>query len=225
MKHWFRRILPFLLYALFFLPSIIRSFQGANGQIDLFNDASNYFYSIFYNLVILLVTLIALIKIEKKTIALCDLSFPSLSKLSSIFFYLVFIIAFSYLLSLFLSFFTPDQINERVPFNNPNLIPLLLISMLAVGYMEEIFFRGYLLFSFDSWLPQSVSIIISTFLFSIGHGYQGLAAIPGTFLLGLIFVWIRKKEASLHIPAITHALYNTFIVLVTSEITFFNQNY
>jgi len=86
---------------------------------------------------------------------------------------------------------------------------ILCFSCISASYLEESFFRFYLLSKKDELNLNKVQIIaVSTALFSVCHLYWGFwgflnAAISGTFLC---LIFLRYK--SIHGIAIAHALYN-----------------
>lgn len=209
-----KNLLPLALFALFFLPSVLQNLERTNETIDLFNSPDTYLFTLFGNSIITLTTLLALFKVQKIPLKDSGLRIPSYRAILSIPLYLFTLFIGSILISLVVAQFFPEHLNQnKVPFHTPKLIPLLLLTMLSVGYTEELFFRGYLLFSFEKWMPPILATLLSAILFSLGHAYQGLAAIPGTFLLGILLTGIRKHSDSLHIVAITHGLYNFLLVL------------
>lgn len=86
-------------------------------------------------------------------------------------------------------------------------IPLLLLSALRAGLIEEVVFIGYL---FDrlrrlgwSWW----AIIVSTAaLRGAYHAYQGIGAIVGNFVMGLVFGWCYKRWGRVMPLVIAHTL-------------------
>ena len=86
---------------------------------------------------------------------------------------------------------------------------VLCISCLFSAYLEEVFFRFYLISVKDDLnMSTSTVLIFSTALFAICHIYEGPwgflnAAISG-FILGFIFI----SSKSLHGISVAHALYN-----------------
>lgn len=91
---------------------------------------------------------------------------------------------------------------------------MLALLMLCIGYCEETFFRVYLVDTLGTVLGRKAAIIISAFLFAIGHLYQGYLSTAIIFFLGLGFQWIYYKYRSIHVNAIVHALFDTISVLV-----------
>jgi len=120
-----------------------------------------------------------------------------------------------------ISAFLPEIESAFLPrvmwrFSAPALIPLALISSLAVGYREEVFFRAYL-------INRSSEIGVSTVgavgggavLFAVGHLYQGVAGFVVALLLGVALGAIYARTRSLHGVAVAHGLYNLTILLIS----------
>jgi len=89
----------------------------------------------------------------------------------------------------------------------------LAFAASAVGFGEELLFRGYLISRWQRLsgsLPQA--ILISVAFFAIGHIYQGLLGVIGSAFLGLIYALFFAKFRRLWPIAIAHAL-TDFILL------------
>jgi membrane protease YdiL (CAAX protease family) len=88
----------------------------------------------------------------------------------------------------------------------------MLFSCLSTGYLEEGFFRFYLLSKLgETGIKNGTLVFVSTLLFSVCHIYEGPwgmlnAVLAGTFL-SLMFLHFR----SLHGIALAHGLYNAFV--------------
>lgn len=87
------------------------------------------------------------------------------------------------------------------------------IASLAVGFTEELLFRGYILTRWQGFSGSLVqAVIVSSILFGIGHAYQGLAGVVSTtavgLAFGLVFIYLRR----LWPVALAHALLD-FIAL------------
>ena len=104
------------------------------------------------------------------------------------------------------------------------LIPRgILQSMLAfamvvvVALSEETMFRGYLILRFKAITDSPVwAILLSAFVFSLGHGYEGSAGVVtvglmGVFL-GVVYVWRKSLVA----PIVIHFLQDFITIVVQS---------
>lgn len=88
-------------------------------------------------------------------------------------------------------------------------LPVIVIAMVSVGFVEELLFRGYFIARLRQLgRPTSSAVIGSALLFSIGHGYQGPTALVFSFLagVGLGWLWIRRPHVGAF--ALGHAAYN-----------------
>lgn len=91
------------------------------------------------------------------------------------------------------------------------IVSLLIVGVLA-GFSEEIFFRGTLqrLLTDNNRAPHS-AIWVTAFIFSAIH-LQFYGFIP-RLLLGAWFGYLLYWSGSLWLPAIIHALNNSFVVI------------
>lgn len=89
---------------------------------------------------------------------------------------------------------------------------LVALFCLAVGYREELFYRGYAIRSMLSLgAGDKAAWALSSLLFAAGHAYQGPAGMLSSGLIGLIFGRAFLKGGSLHALAWAHALVNFLI--------------
>jgi membrane protease YdiL (CAAX protease family) len=79
-----------------------------------------------------------------------------------------------------------------------------LVSTVAV--CEEIIYRGFVQFVFESWSGGSVTvgIVASAATFALAHFYQGRRGLFSTSLVGLLFSAIRAWTGSLLAPLVAH---------------------
>ena len=91
---------------------------------------------------------------------------------------------------------------------------MLALMMLGVGYCEEFFFRVYLVDTLKTVLGKKAAIIISAVFFALGHMYQGYLAVIIIFFIALGFQWIYCRYRSIHVNAMTHAVFNVISVLL-----------
>jgi membrane protease YdiL (CAAX protease family) len=84
---------------------------------------------------------------------------------------------------------------------------LAIFLVIVVAISEETLFRGYLILRFTQITKnRTASLIISSVLFSLGHGYEGSSGIVTVgaigFALGLVYVWRQSIIA----PVVIHFL-------------------
>jgi membrane protease YdiL (CAAX protease family) len=99
--------------------------------------------------------------------------------------------------------------------SNPAMIGPILITCIATGYREELFFRSYLLtYMKQRNIPAAAAIIASTLLFGLGHVYQGIVGFAGTAVIGLFFALMFVRKRNLHSVALAHGIYNFVTLMV-----------
>jgi membrane protease YdiL (CAAX protease family) len=79
-----------------------------------------------------------------------------------------------------------------------------LVSTVAV--CEEIIYRGFAQFVFQSWSHGAVmaGIIGSAGMFALAHSYQGRPGLVSTSIIGLLFSAVRASTGSLLAPLVAH---------------------
>lgn len=104
-----------------------------------------------------------------------------------------------------------------------------VLSMLLIGYVEEMLFRGFL---FKALIPKDgikIAVIISAVTFGIGHivnllaGQANLETVIQVFFAiawGFIFTMVFYKSKSLIPCIITHGLVDAFSKFAANNITF-----
>lgn len=102
-------------------------------------------------------------------------------------------------------------------FNKTISIPNLIAGTIVIGFVEELFFRGFLfgqIFKYTKFGFIS-SIVLSATIFGIGHLYQSqnLFELVGifivTFMGAILFAWLYVEwNYNLWVPIFLHALMN-----------------
>ncbi len=77
---------------------------------------------------------------------------------------------------------------------------------LTAGIVEEIVYRGFLIWYLSLFMPPWAAIIASSVVFGAGHAYQGLNGALRTGALGLGFAVLFVASGSLWLPMAAHAL-------------------
>jgi uncharacterized protein len=84
-------------------------------------------------------------------------------------------------------------------------LALLLVAVVALA--EETIFRGYLLLRFPAVLPNATaSLLLSSAIFAIGHGYEGSAGLVTVGMMGIVFAIVYLWRGSLMAPIVMHFL-------------------
>ena len=103
---------------------------------------------------------------------------------------------------------TPEYIGLLMPSSGRERTLYSLVAISA-GITEEILYRGFLtyvlLISFPA-LGVWLSILVSAFLFGLGHLYQGVSGVLRTFILGFILSVIYLATGTLLLCIAIHML-------------------
>jgi membrane protease YdiL (CAAX protease family) len=93
---------------------------------------------------------------------------------------------------------------------------LAFVLVVIVALSEETIFRGYLMLRFGAITNSpAVAVILSAFVFSLGHGYEGSAGVVTVGVMGLVFALVYLWRGSLVAPIVMHFLQDFIgIVLV-----------
>ena len=78
-------------------------------------------------------------------------------------------------------------------------------SLLAVGFVEEAMFRGYLQLRLATWLGARRGWILTAIVFTVLHAGQSITGLVSVFVTGLVFGWIMKKSENIVGLSIWHA--------------------
>ena len=76
---------------------------------------------------------------------------------------------------------------------------------ITAGIVEELVFRGYLVWSLAVIVPPGVTIVLAAIVFGIGHAYQGVAGMIKTGVMGLVFGLLYVLSGSIWLPMFVHA--------------------
>lgn len=189
-------------------------FYVISNSIVLNNYGQISIQSLLVNTVIT-VTLVSTIISTKKT------KYYGLTKVNKPKKYLYFI---PLLLLVLINFIGGVKIN-----NTPKEIILFILTMLEVGFIEEILFRGFLFKTIEKD-DQKTAIIITSLTFGIGHIVNllnGADFIPTLMQIlysvsvGYLFVKILIKTKSLWPCIITHSLLNALSIFSNQTTTVF----
>ncbi len=100
--------------------------------------------------------------------------------------------------------------NEKGPWEF--VLAFLLVAVVAL--CEEAIFRGYLILRFRNITSRAVAaVLLSSLIFSLGHGYEGTAGVLTVGVMGLVFALVYLWRKNLTAPIVMHFL-NDFIVIV-----------
>ena len=114
-------------------------------------------------------------------------------------------------------------------FNNKNILGLVIVKYIIVGFVEETVFRGWGYNSLSKIVSHKKAAIISTIFFALLHwpayfvklyrfgtfdfiGLIGQSSSP--LIWGFVFCWLLKKGKTLWNPILAHILYDLAYVLL-----------
>jgi membrane protease YdiL (CAAX protease family) len=85
------------------------------------------------------------------------------------------------------------------------LLAFILVTVVAVA--EETIFRGYLILRFKAVTDRGVAAaLLSSIVFSLGHGYEGMAGVISVFSIGVVLALVYLWRKSLVAPIVIHFL-------------------
>ncbi|ALV44664.1 CAAX protease [Arthrobacter alpinus] len=86
-------------------------------------------------------------------------------------------------------------------------VPVLVLSAIRAGVLEEVILNGYLLGRLQKiGLGPWAAIVLSALLRGSYHAYQGFGPFIGNFAMGLLFGWVYKKYGRVAPLVVAHAL-------------------
>jgi hypothetical protein len=91
-----------------------------------------------------------------------------------------------------------------IPHNDNELVRFYGLSITA-GIVEEILWRGFLIWYLDQFMPLWGAALVSTIGFGLAHAYQGLAHLPQITIVGAAFAGLYLLTGSIWLPVILHA--------------------
>jgi membrane protease YdiL (CAAX protease family) len=91
-----------------------------------------------------------------------------------------------------------------IPQNGSELGRFYLLSLTA-GIVEEILWRGYMIWYFDHFMPLWAAALISTVSFALAHAYQGAGNLPKILLVGAAFAGLYLMTGSVWVAVVLHA--------------------
>jgi membrane protease YdiL (CAAX protease family) len=104
-----------------------------------------------------------------------------------------------------------------LPSPGPELANFRALSISA-GICEEILFRGYLIAFLLPLGGTAFALVLSSFLFGLGHAYQGTGGAIRAGILGLIMALLYQFTGSLLAPILVHALIDLSSGQIAAEV-------
>jgi membrane protease YdiL (CAAX protease family) len=94
---------------------------------------------------------------------------------------------------------------------------LALLLAIIVAIVKETVFRGYLLLRLEAVTRRPwAAVLLSSLVFSIGHGYEGTAGVIRIFFLGVFLSVIYLWRRSLIAPMFIHFIIDFNSIVLTA---------
>lgn len=90
---------------------------------------------------------------------------------------------------------------------------------ITAGVVEELLFRGFLIWYLSAFIPFWAAAVASSAVFGIGHLYQGRAAGLQTGALALVMAGLYVLAGSLWVPMLLHGAFNYLQVRMMYDAT------
>ena len=98
------------------------------------------------------------------------------------------------------------------------LLAFLLVVVVAIS--EETIFRGYLILRLKAATNSlSAALLLSSLIFSIGHGYEGSAGVVTVGTMGMAFALVYLWRGSLVAPMVMHFLQDFLAIVLLPVIS------
>ncbi len=91
-----------------------------------------------------------------------------------------------------------------IPQNGNELARFYGLSITA-GIVEEILWRGFLIWYLGQFMPLWAAALVSVIGFGLAHAYQGVANLPQVTAVGAAFTGLYLLTGSIWLPIILHA--------------------
>ena len=95
------------------------------------------------------------------------------------------------------------EIEAILPQSRKELRLFYALSVTA-GVVEEVLWRGFLIYYLQLFMPLWVAGVVSALAFGVAHAYQGLKKVSVIVLVGAVFTWLYLSTESLLLPIVLH---------------------
>ena len=102
-----------------------------------------------------------------------------------------------------------QRVAHYIPQSAEELQSFFRVSITA-GVVEEIVYRGFVLWYLGQFMPLWLAVIVSSVAFGLGHSYQGPKGATQAGLVGLAFAIFYVGTGSIWLPIVAHALLDIF---------------
>jgi membrane protease YdiL (CAAX protease family) len=95
---------------------------------------------------------------------------------------------------------------------------LACVMVIVVAVVEETIFRGYLILRFKAVTGRTgAAVLLSSAIFALGHGYEGLAGMISIFFLGVTLAVVYLWRKSLVAAIVMHFLIDFSSIVLTAS--------
>jgi len=110
----------------------------------------------------------------------------------------------------------PDQVTVQWlrDARAPLVAALVVLACVAAPIVEELTFRGFLFNAILRYAPPWLAAIVSGILFGLAHWSTGVGSILPLGAAGIVLAVVYYRSGSLTASILTHAIFNTFTVVV-----------
>ncbi|GHU79794.1 hypothetical protein FACS189462_5550 [Spirochaetia bacterium] len=206
-----RLIEPLILYVILFLPGAMKA--GPPPELAAFSAAGELRRIFLFNIPSLaLIWHLLLQPASRFSPQKKQLPRFHLQDLYSALFALPALLLIGFSIALVSSRFgIPAGINIEAPSAISGWI-VMALSCLSTGYLEESYFRYYLLGKLEAACHSPVTAVLAgVLLFSACHIYEGPWGVLNAFLAGTMLSLVFVRFRSIHGIALAHGLYNIFV--------------
>jgi membrane protease YdiL (CAAX protease family) len=92
-------------------------------------------------------------------------------------------------------------------------LAIVLVAVVAVS--EEAIFRGYLIRRLQMITASTpAAVVLSSFIFALGHGYEGSLGVVTVGVMGLLFSLLYLWRQSLVVPMVLHFVQDFLAIVV-----------
>ncbi|MFC1778559.1 CPBP family intramembrane glutamic endopeptidase [Pseudomonadota bacterium] len=97
-----------------------------------------------------------------------------------------------------------EPVKPILPHSRSELHMFYKVSITA-GIVEELLWRGVLIWYLSHYMPVWAAAIISAVGFGLAHSYQGVTQVPKVIAVGAVFTVLYLMTGSIWVPMILHA--------------------
>lgn len=96
-------------------------------------------------------------------------------------------------------------------------IVLAVVLVTVVALVEETVFRGYLILRLNTVTRSPwTAVLLSSAVFALGHGYEGIAGVISVYFLGVVLALVYLWRRSLVAPMLIHFLIDFSSIVLTA---------